>query len=103
MFLALSGDGKRYIMEMMPQKGINEPIHEIIESPYRISWTRVGKIILPPLLLVLILSYWFVYIHIPSLIEPSKEPIKIPDIKTASPSAKPATPSTQGTSPAAQQ
>ena len=59
--------------------------HEIIESPYRISWVGVGKYVIPLLILVLIIALWFVYIYIPSNLE--QDPVLIPDTKTSTSSA----------------
>ena len=64
--------------------------HEIVESPYRISWVRVGKFIIPLALIMLAAAYWFTFIYIPSKIEPPKETQLIPNTE-ATPSAKKAT------------
>ncbi len=76
----------------MPGPTVENIQHETIESPYRLAWTRIGKVILPLLFIVLAASYWFVYIYIPAKIEP-ESPKVISPTKTASPSAKKATPS----------
>ena len=69
---------------------IEEPKHEIFESPYRISWIRVGKFVIPLALITLAAAYWFTFIYIPSKIEPPKETSVLPDTE-ATASAKPAT------------
>ncbi len=69
----------------MPTSTPADNIHETIESPYRISWVRVGKYVFPLLILVLIIASWFVYVYIPSNLE--QDPVLIPDAKTATSSA----------------
>ena len=79
----------------MPGPTVEEIHHETIESPYRLSWKRVGKVIIPLLLIVLAISYWFLYMYIPNKIALPDKPTMIPTIKVATPSAKKATPSSK--------
>lgn len=71
----------------MPNFQNKEIVHETIESPYRISWSRVGKFVLPPLILVLATSIWFVHFYIPSKIDPQNQNTFIPETKVATTSA----------------
>ena len=71
----------------MPILQKQELTHETIESPYRISWTRLGKFVIPPLLLILAVSFWFVYFYIPSNIDSQNQDTFSPEIKTVNPSA----------------
>lgn len=71
----------------MPGATVEDIQHETIESPYRLAWTRVGKVVIPLLLIVLAASYWFIYIYIPAQIEP-ESPKVVPTTKIATPSAK---------------
>jgi len=71
----------------MPILQKQEVTHETIESPYRISWVRLGKFVLPPLILILAVAIWFVYFYIPANIDSQNQNTFSPEIKTASPSA----------------
>ena len=72
----------------MPNFPHRETIHETIESPYRISWTRVCKYVLPPLILILGTFIWFVYFYIPSKIDLQNQNTFIPETKVATSSAE---------------
>src|SRR3989344_7188301 len=71
----------------MPDTAPKEITHETIESPYRISWTRLGKIVIPLLLLVLTGALWFDYLYIPSKLKAQGQNIAIPDTSVATTSA----------------
>ena len=72
----------------MTDSTIEEVTQETIESPYRISWVRVGRFLIPLLILVLIISFWFLNVYIPSSLDQPKESIFIPDTKVTTSSAK---------------
>jgi hypothetical protein len=72
----------------MPGPTVEELHHETIESPYRLAWKRVGKVVIPILLIVLVAAYWFLYVYIPAQIGPPDKPIMIPTTKIATSSAK---------------
>lgn len=71
----------------MPNFQNKEIIRETIESPYRISWARMGKFVLPPLILILATSIWFVYFYIPSKIDLQNQNTFTPETKVATSSA----------------
>lgn len=78
----------------MPESTTEKVQHDTIESPYRISWRRLLKIILPIFVLFFAIAYWFVGIYTPSKIE-APTTVPIPDFQESTLSAKPATPSAQ--------
>lgn len=71
----------------MPNLQKQEITPETIESPYRISWPRLGKFVIPPLVLILATAIWFVYFYIPANIDSQNQNTFSPELKTASPSA----------------
>ena len=78
----------------MPESTPEKEQHDTIESPYRISWRRLLKIILPIFVLFFAIAYWFVGIYTPSKIE-APTTIPTPDFQEATQSAKPTTSSAQ--------
>ena len=79
-----------FIIRSMPESTPEKEQHDTIESPYRISWRRLLKIILPIFVLFFAIAYWFVGIYTPSkVVAPTT--IQIPDIQESTSSAKPAT------------
>ena len=78
----------------MPESTPDKDQHDTIESPYRISWRRVLKIILPIFVLFFAIAYWFVGIYTPSKIE-APNTVPTPDFQESTSSAKPATGSAQ--------
>ena len=78
----------------MPESTPEKEQHDTIESPYRISWRRLLKIILPIFVLFFAIAYWFVGIYTPSkILAPTTIPT--PDFQESTLSAKPATGSAQ--------
>ncbi|MEX0616829.1 MAG: hypothetical protein WD231_03410 [Candidatus Woykebacteria bacterium] len=73
----------------MLEKEVSES--SIVESPYRISWKRIGKFVIPILLLALAFAIWFMYFYIPPKLEPTDPQTPTPDFEQATESAKPAT------------
>lgn len=72
----------------MPESTPDKDQHDTIESPYRISWGRLLKIVTPVFILFLAIAYWFVGIYTPSkIVAPSTT--TTPDLQQATPSAKP--------------
>jgi len=78
----------------MPESTPDKDQHDTIESPYRISWRRLLKIIIPIFVLFFAIAYWFVGIYTPSKIE-APTTVPTPDFQEATPSAKTATGSAQ--------
>ena len=78
----------------MPESTPEKEQHDTIESPYRISWRRLLKIILPIFVLFFAIAYWFVGIYTPSKITEST-PIPTPDFQESTLSAKPTTSSAE--------
>jgi len=76
----------------MPNTAPKEVTNETIESPYRISWIRLGKIVIPLLLLVLTSALWFDYLYIPSKLKDQGQNIAIPDTSVSTTSANKNTP-----------
>jgi len=78
----------------MPESTPDKDQHNTIESPYRISWRRLLKIITPIFVLFLIIAFWFVGVYTPSkVVAPATIPI--PETQESTPSAKPTTESAQ--------
>ena len=66
----------------MPNLKPKEIAAKEINSPYKISWSRLGKFVTPPILIILSIALWFVHIYIPSNISLQNKDTFIPELKT---------------------
>lgn len=66
----------------MPNLKPKETASKEINSPYEISWSRLGKFVTPPILIILGIALWFVYLYIPSNISLQNKDTFIPEVKT---------------------
>lgn len=73
----------------MPEN--EHPKPNTIESPYRISWKRIGKFVIPILLVALAVAYWFMFFYLPPKLEPTETTTPTPDFEQATGSAQTAT------------